>query len=111
MPFIALYAVTLINVLVAAGFAISGIAETERETKARVYALYAAARTIALALAVVVAMLAHSGEAVLWLGLLGGIVQLLDGGIGIVQRNVGKTFGPLVIAIIQFAVLYPFLTD
>ncbi|MHC2336271.1 hypothetical protein [Bradyrhizobium sp. USDA 4454] len=36
------------------------------------------------------------------LGTLAGMVQLFDTGVGLVQHDVGKAIGPLVIAIIQF---------
>ena len=38
----------------------------------------------------------------LTLGVLAGVIQLLDAGVGFFQHDLGKTVGPLVIAISQF---------
>jgi len=37
---------------------------------------------------------------------LAGFVQLLDGGVGMLQHDLGKSIGPLVIAALQFSALY-----
>ena len=71
-----------------------------------IFALYAAARTILLALFALVAISRQAVGPLLILGGLAGFVQLLDAGIGAVQGDIGKTIGPLVIAVLQFACLY-----
>ena len=106
---IALYAITTINVLVAAGFAIAGlvrpsfVAPGQQTEASRTFALYAFARTIPLALVTIAAMLWAPLVAVLWLGTLAGIVQLVDGYVGLQQKDPGKTWGPVVIGVLQLA--------
>jgi hypothetical protein len=67
--------------------------------------LYAAARTLPLAIAVLIAIAAGATVVVEWLAALAGVIQLADAAIGARQRDAGKTFGPLAIAILQFALL------
>jgi hypothetical protein len=106
--------VTALNVLVASGFAIAGLVSPAAilppgaapNEASLIFALYAAARTIPLALFVLAAIYRGSAAALLVLGALAGVMQLLDAGIGLVQHDVGKTVGPLVIAGVQFGVLW-----
>jgi hypothetical protein len=49
-----------------------------------------------------VAIYRQSAQALLVLGALAGVVQLLDAGVGVFQGDAGKTIGPLVIAALQF---------
>jgi len=108
---IALYIITAMNVLVAAGFAVAGIVKPEAVVPgpstlpSRIFALYAAARTLPLAIVVFIAMAAGAIVVVEWLAALAGVVQLADAVIGARQRDAGKTFGPLVIAVLQFLAL------
>jgi hypothetical protein len=66
------------------------------------FALYAAARAIPLALITLAAIYKRSASALIVLGLLAGFIQLADAAIGILQGDPGKTFGPLIIAGLQF---------
>jgi hypothetical protein len=45
-------------------------------------------------------------QALLILGALAGTMQLLDGGIGLFEHDLGKCAGPLFIAIFQFFAVY-----
>jgi predicted hydrocarbon binding protein len=45
-------------------------------------------------------------SALLILGGLAGLIQVLDAGVGPVQQDVGKTVGPIVIAAFQFVALF-----
>jgi hypothetical protein len=107
----ALYAITAINVLVASGFAIAGlirpnfVAPGQQTEASRIFALYAFARTIPLALVTFAAMLWGPLVAVLWLGALAGLVQLVDGYVGLQQKDPGKTWGPVAIGVLQFAAI------
>lgn len=103
--------VTAINVLVASGFSIAalispqsvlpaGYVPTESST---LFALYAAARTIPLALITLSAIYLRATSALLVLGTLAGVIQLLDAGIGLFQHDPGKFAGPFFIAIVQFS--------
>jgi hypothetical protein len=106
--------VTAINVLVASGFSVVGVLSPQSMLPATdaanhaslIFALYAAARTIPLALFALAAIYRQAAAALLILGALAGVMQFLDAGIGIVQGDFGKTIGPLIIAVLQFASLY-----
>src|SRR5579864_2752901 len=106
--------VTAINVLVASGFSIVGIVRPQYllpagsvPTQASLLlALYAAARTIPLALFALGAIYKQATSALLILGALAGTVQLLDAGIGLFEHDLGKCAGPLFIAVLQFFVVY-----
>jgi hypothetical protein len=101
--------ITVINVLVATGYAIAGLvspasilpageAPTEAAT---IFAMYAAARTIPLAVVALVAIYRRSALALLVIGGLACLVQLVDAAVGLYQHDVGKTVGPLVIGVLQ----------
>jgi hypothetical protein len=106
--------VTAINVLVASGFSIAGIIRPQYlvptgsvPTQASlILAMYAAARTIPLALFVLAAIYKQAANALLILGALAGTMQLLDAGIGLFEHDLGKSAGPLLIAVLQFFVVY-----
>jgi hypothetical protein len=106
--------VTAINVLVASGFSIVGIIRPEYllpagsvPTQASlILALYAAARTIPVALFALWAIYKQSTPALSILGAVAGAMQLLDAGIGLFEHDIGKCAGPLFIAILQFFVVY-----
>jgi hypothetical protein len=98
------------NVLIASGFAIAGLLNPRAimphdyvPTDASfLFALYAAARTIALAGFVLWAIFRRSAPALLVLGALAGVIQLADAAIGLFQGDLGKMIGPLPIAALQF---------
>ena len=106
--------VTAINVLVASGFSIVGIirpqylvpVESVPTEASLLLAMYAAARTIPLALFVLAAIYKRAAPALLILGALAGAMQLLDAGIGLYEHDLGKCAGPLFIAVLQFFVVY-----
>lgn len=105
---------TGMNVLVAAGFSIAGLVSPKSilpvsyvPTEASfIFAMYAAARTIPLAFITLIAIYKNWEPAVLILGTLAGFIQLLDGGVGLLQHDLGKSIGPLVIAALQFCAMY-----
>src|SRR5271169_2704238 len=106
--------VTAINVLVASGFSILGIirpqylvpVESVPTEATLLLAMYAAARTIPLALFALAAIYKRAAPALLILGALAGAMQLLDAGIGLFEHDLGKCAGPLFIAVLQFFVVY-----
>jgi hypothetical protein len=106
--------VTAINVLVASAFSIAAIirpqvlvpVESVPTEASLLLAMYAAARTIPLALFAWGAIYKRATSALLILGALAGIVQLLDAGIGLFEHDLGKCAGPLFIAALQFSVVY-----
>src|SRR5271154_118201 len=106
--------VTAINVLVASGFSLVGIihpqylvpAESVPTLASLILAMYAAARTIPLALFALGAIYKRATPALLLLGSLAGAMQLLDAGIGLYEHDLGKCAGPLFIAALQFLVVH-----
>ena len=106
--------VTAINVLVATGFSIAAIirpqylvpVESVPTQASLLLAMYAAARTIPLALFALGAIYKQATPALLILGALAGVMQLLDAGIGLFQRDLRKYAGPLFLAVLQFLVVY-----
>jgi hypothetical protein len=106
--------VTAINVLVASGFSIAGIIRPQYLVPAGyipteaslLLAMYAAARTIPLALFALWAIYKQATPALLILGALAGAIQFLDAGIGLFEHDLGKCAGPLLIAVLQFYVVY-----
>jgi hypothetical protein len=106
--------VTAINVLLASAFSIVGIirpqylvpAESVPTEATLILALYAAARTIPLALFALGAIYKQATSALLILGALAGAMQLLDAGIGLFEHDLGKCAGPLFIAVLQFFAVY-----
>jgi hypothetical protein len=106
--------VTAINVLVASGFSIAAVIRPQYMLPvgsvptqgSLILAMYAAARTIPLALCAFWAIYKQSTPALLILGALAGAMQLLDAGIGLFEHDIGKCAGPLFIAILQFFVVY-----
>jgi hypothetical protein len=105
--------VTATNVLVASGFSIAGLISPQSvlptgymPTEASsLFAMYAAARTIPLALITLATIYSRATSALLILGTLAGLIQLLDAGIGLFQHDAGKFAGPLLIAALQFSVV------
>src|ERR1700691_2952676 len=106
--------VTAINVLVASCFSILGIIRPQYLVPAGsvptqaslIFAMYAAARSIPLALFALGAIYKQATSALLILGALAGTIQLLDAGIGLFERDPGKCVGPLFIAVLEFVVVY-----
>jgi hypothetical protein len=106
--------VTAINVLVASGFSIAAIirpqylvpADSAPKEASLILAMYAAARTVPLALFALGAIYKRATSALLILGALAGAMQLLDSGIGLFEHDLGKCAGPFFIAVLQFLVVY-----
>jgi hypothetical protein len=106
--------VTAINVLVASGFSIAAIirpqslvpVESVRTEASLLLAMYAAAPRIPLALLALWAIYKKAAPALMILGSLAGSMQLLDAGIGLFERDLGKCAGPLFIAVLQFFAVY-----
>ena len=102
-------ALTALNVVVASGFSIAGLIKPELilptgmtpTNASSIFAMYAAARTIPLALITMVAIYKGSASALLVLGLLAGIIQFVDAVVGLLQHDVGKTVGPLFLTVLQ----------
>ena len=108
--------ITAINVLVACGFSIAGLLAPQAllpsgsiSTEAsRIFAMYAAARSVPLAFVTLAVVCKRSASGLFTLGTLAGLIQISDAGVGLYQHDLGKTVGPLVIALIQFYAVFVF---
>ncbi len=102
-------AITALNVLVASGFSIVGLFKPEYvlpagsvQTQASfIFAMYAAARTLPLALMALAAIYLRSASSLKVLGLLAGFIQFADGAVGLYQHDIGKTIEPLALGALQ----------
>lgn len=100
--------VTIINVLVANGFALAGVffpgfivRGGEGSRTARVFALYSLARTVPLLLSVIWAVTTMNATGLLWLGALAGVIQLADAAVGTRTGDPLKIWGPLGLGLVQ----------
>ena len=106
--------ITALNVLTASGFTIQALIspksflppDTIVTDAAVIFSMYAVARIVPLALVTLAVIYKRSRPGLLVLGLVAGFIQILDAPIGVYQHDVGKTVGPLILAVLQFAVLY-----
>ena len=76
-----------------------------------IFAMYAAARTLPLAMFVLIAIFKDWRQTLIVLGILAGTIQFLDFFVGLAQHDTGKSLGPLVLAILQFAAVYALRRD
>jgi hypothetical protein len=112
-------AITALNVLVASGFALAGLFHPQAVLPAAdaptpgsaIFAMYAAARTLPLAIFVLIAIFKDWRQTLIVLGILAGTIQFLDFFVGLAQHDAGKTIGPLVLAILQGAAIYALRRD
>ncbi len=112
-------AITALDVLVASGFALAGLFHPQAILPAGdaptpgsdIFAMYAAARTLPLAIFVLIAIFKDWRRTLIVLGSLAGTIQFLDFFVGLAQHDAGKTIGPLVLAILQFAAVYALRRD
>ena len=83
---------------VSAGFSLAGLIGSG---SADSFARYAASRSVALLLTVVIAVCARSPVAIAFLGLAMSVVQAFDGVIGALAHDPWKTYGPFVFAVLN----------
>lgn len=112
MIMVLLIIVTLLNVIVATGFSLAGVffpgfvvRDGEGSHTARVFALYAVARSVPLLLVVMWAAFRADSAALIWLGLLAGIIQLADAAVGTQTGDKMKIWGPLTLGIAQLVIV------
>jgi len=106
--------ITVLNVLVATGFSVAGMlnpflilpANITTDKAITVFALYAGARTIPIVILTIMSVFSKHWNAFITLAVLAGVMQFLDGFIGIYQQDLSKTAGPFIIATIQFVAIY-----
>jgi hypothetical protein len=105
---------TALNVVIATGFAVAGIvsphlllaANITTDKAITVFALYAGARGIPIATLTIMSVFRRHWNAFITLAVVAGLIQFLDGFIGIYEQDLSKTVGPFIIAAIQFAAIY-----
>ena len=94
-------ALSSVNALVSMGFSIAGLVASSSD----VFARYAAARSVPLAIVTIVFVLRRASRELAGIALVLGLVQASDALVGIASHDVGKTLGPCVIAILTLASL------
>jgi hypothetical protein len=102
------------NALTSTGFGIAALVSTAglpRDDGARIYAMYAAARTLPLAVLAVALMARRARSAMLAVSALLGAVQLCDALVGLAQADVGKTLGPTVVGLVTLAAVVVAVRD
>jgi hypothetical protein len=89
---------TLLSAGVSAGFSLVGLLGSG---SGDTFARYAASRSVALLLIVLIALWVRSGVAIAFLGIVMTIVQAFDGVIGAFAHDPSKTYGPFAFAVLN----------
>jgi hypothetical protein len=105
---------TGINVVVPLCFAVIGILDPASilppylpaEKGILIFALYAGARTVPLAFVAIYTLFKSIDSPRIAVAALAGGIQIFDGFIGIYQRDIFKSAGPLVLGIVTFFLIY-----
>lgn len=72
---------------------------------ARVFALYAIARSVPLLAVILWAAFRADATALLWLGTLAGLIQLADAAVGLQAGKTSAIWGPLGVGVVQLSVV------
>ena len=99
---------TLLSAGVSAGFSLDGLLGSGSSDS---FARYAASRSIALLLTVLIATWARSGVAIAFLGIAMTVVQACDGVIGRLAHDPSKTYGPFAFAVLNALAVHWLLRD
>jgi hypothetical protein len=89
---------TLLSAGVSAGFSLQGLLASGSSDS---FARYAASRSLALLLSVLIAIVARSRMAIAFLGITMTAVQGFDGVIGALAHDPSKTYGPFAFAVLN----------
>jgi hypothetical protein len=89
---------TLLSAGVSAGFSLAGLFGPGKDDS---FARYAASRSVALLLTVLVAIGVRSRMAIAFLGITMTVVQAFDGVIGALAHDPSKTYGPFAFAVLN----------
>jgi hypothetical protein len=92
-------AITAISAVVSASFAVAGVLGPGTHDT---FALYAASRSLAIPLVVLILLGFRSRWGVAAMGLTMSLIQSFDAVIGVLSHDAGKTYGPLFLALIGF---------
>src|SRR5712671_2903427 len=85
---------TLVSAGVSAGFSLNGLLGSGQSDS---FARYAASRSVALLLTVLIAICGRSYSGIAFLGITATIMQAFDGVIGALAHDPSKTYGPLLL--------------
>jgi hypothetical protein len=107
-PFWSCAVMTLLSAGVSAGFSLVGLFDSGSGGES--FARYAASRSVALLLTVVIAIWVRSRVAVAVLGIAMTLVQAFDGVIGALAHEPSKTYGPFAFAVLNAIVVIWLLT-
>jgi hypothetical protein len=106
-----LIVVTVTSSLIGTGFSVAGVflpgfimRDGEASHTARLFALYAVARSVPLLLVIVWAAFRADASALIWLGALSGFIQLVDAAVGTQTGKQHAIWGPLGVAAVQLTV-------
>ncbi len=89
---------TLLSAAVSAGFSLNGLFGSGHSDA---FARYAASRSVALLLAVLIAISVRSYSGIAFLGITAMIMQTFDGVIGALAHDPSKTYGPFAFAVLN----------
>lgn len=89
---------TLLGAGVSAGFSLQGLLWSGSSDN---FARYAASRSVALRLSVLIAIVVRSRMAIAFLGITMTAVQGFDGVIGALAHDLSKTYGPFAFAVLN----------
>ena len=103
--------ITVANLIVSAGFSLAGIfnpsvllpAATPVNSGTLVFALFAAARSVPLAIVALYAITMRDKKPILILAVVGGMIQFADGFIGLYMHDLTKIIGPFALSVLTFA--------
>ena len=91
--------IAAISAVVSASFAVAGLLGAGIHD---IFALYAASRSLAIPLVVLIFLGFRSRGGIAAMALTMGLVQLFDAVIGVLSHDPSKTYGPLFLALIGF---------
>jgi hypothetical protein len=106
--------ITVANLIISAGFSLAGIfnpsvllpAGTPVNSGTLVFALFAAARSVPLAIVALFAITMRDKKPLLILAVVGGMIQFADGFIGLYLHDVSKVIGPFALSVLTFAAIF-----
>jgi hypothetical protein len=95
--------ITAMSAFTSFGFSVAAVNTANAQTRNN--AMYAASRSVALAIASIVPFLNHSQDWLVAVAVIMVIVQIADAGIGAINREPMKTYGPAFLGLLNFATL------
>ncbi len=100
--------VTIASALTSAGFSVAALSSSD---DAHVNAMYAASRSLSLAIAIILVVLIRSRAGLTALSFVMALVQAGDAIIGAIDHDQLKTFGPAFLALTTAALVVPLLRE